>query len=405
MKKVFTLFVVIILYLQLPAQHIGIGNNNPETALDVKGGIRSRPDTVLITQNFQIIDASNTNYIRLIRPAIVQDSNYALNITPGIDGQHLRLESSGFGVECHLFNDTYLSNGKRVLLQGIPDPLPYFSFVNYKLTYIDLIYVEELGWTQTDSYAWSNYSSERKVVILYTQLDRTFIVPYGIDSITVAVWSGGGSSTGIGKGGNGGFIAGKLKVVQGETLNMIVSSPPGSNSQAYISTIQRGTEILVLAAGGGNGSYYGGVGGNAGPIGQSGTLNTEPGTTGAPGGGATVSAGGTGGLAGVGGTNGVSGASLLGGICNTQFSNKEGCGGYGYYGGGGASTFYSSFFSFLFASGGGGGGSNYAKTTDFVTTHNTHVGNIIPANPLYDGGGLGAIGNIEAGGGKVVITW
>ena len=135
------------------------------------------------------------------------------------------------------------------------------------------------------------------------------------------------------------------------------------------------------------------------------TLNTEPGTTGAPGGGATVSAGGTGGLAGVGGTNGVSGASLLGGICNTQFSNKEGCGGYGYYGGGGASTFYSSFFSFLFASGGGGGGSNYAKATDFVTTHNTHVGSIIPANPLYDGGGLGGISNNDGGAGKVVITW
>ena len=49
MKKGFVLFLVIVIYLQLPAQNVGIGNTNPQTALHLKGKMLSHPEKLYIT--------------------------------------------------------------------------------------------------------------------------------------------------------------------------------------------------------------------------------------------------------------------------------------------------------------------------------------------------------------------
>lgn len=400
MKKLIIVLALIIIYQPLSAQNVGIGNTNPLTSLDVTGAIRTRPDSVFISQDYQVVDISNTSFIRLDGSSggggNQGGGGFTINLLPGKDGQHLRLEANGsYGNNqfAKLVSGTYLNNGKRILLASGSD----FIFM-LKGRFIDLFYSDITGWTETGRNLYSATDSRQKVF----SNSGVFAVPVGITSITVAVWGAGGySGTNDGIGGNGGFVAGTMVVNQGEYLNVTVAGTTSISSNADYSSLKRGTAFLLLAAGGGNGSENGGHGGNAGSAGQSGTLGS--GAQGAPGGGATISAGGAGGLAAGGGaSNGTNGGSLSGGNCITTFSNSQGDGGIGYFGGGGSSNYLNIS---LKASGGGGGGSNYASGPGVTATHNTQVGQIIPVNILYDNGGLGGTGGGNGQAGKVVISW
>lgn len=377
------------------AQNVGIGNSAPTTALDVKGAIRTRPDSVFISQQYQVVDVSNTSFIRVDGNSAGIPGGEAATIllTPGKDGQHLRMESIGSNGNdqfAKLVSRTYLSNGKRILLAEDAG----FVFT-LKGRYIDLFYSNVTGWSETGRNIYSSVDVKEESF----SSSGTFVVPIGITSINVVLWGAGGyGGGGTGVGGKGGFVAGTLAVNHGETLTIAVANGTGSNEKAGYCFIRRGANtILVLASGGGNGSNNGGTGGHAG---QNGTMGA--GATGGAGKGATVSAGGMGGTAGTGGSAGTNGASLSGGECNV-ITSAEGDGGNGYFGGGGSGTYSNLGFK---ASGGGGGGSNYTGGIGFTATHNTHTGNIVPAHPMYNGtGGSGGIGTGSGSPGRVIITW
>ncbi len=394
--------ILLIIFLMITApvafsQHIGIGNSNPATSLDVKGAIGTRPDTVIITQQFQTVDVSNTNFIRLDGQGAGQGSTYTILLTPGKDGQRLRMESIGsFGNSeiGQLVSNAYLSNGKKILLADDAN----FVFA-MKGRYIDLFYSDVTGWTETGR---NNYTALVNKVVFTNS--GNFTVPIGISQINFAVWGAGGyGGGGTGIGGNGGFIAGSLQVNYGQQFNITIAQ--NTSSGGGFSSINTGFPTvthIILAGGGGSGSKNGGHGGNAGSVGENGNLGN--GATGEAGMGAQLLAGGAGGAAGggYGAQPGGNGGYLTAGTCSSV-NEGEGEGGSGYYGGGGSGTFI--VLPQSGANGGGGGGRNHYLGSTTVITHNTHTGNIIPLHTLYDGGGIGGSGSSNGTAGKVVITW
>ena len=226
----------------------------------------------------------------------------------------------------------------------------------------------------------------------------SFTVPENVTEINFAAWGAGGYGGG-GKGGNAGFVAGFLSVTPGEVLTIEVAASTGSNMNAGFSVIKRGTDIIALAAGAGNGSGNGGKGGNGGADGQDGTTGSTG--SGGAGKGATGLAGGAGGAAGSGNgvAAGTAGSSLAGGNCVLN----DGDGGKGYFGGGGSGTY--ALLGITFTSGGGGGGSNYLDGVAVRVSYNSNVTQIIPPSPLYDNGGTGGTGSSNGTAGKVVIAW
>ncbi len=253
---------------------------------------------------------------------------------------------------------------------------------------------------------------------------QNFTVPPCVSSVTIQCWGAQGYSSNPGSypGGMGGYATGVLTVTPGSTLYVFVGgqngyngggtgSNSGGNGGGESDVRVGGTAYSnwVIVAGGGGGAstasgVAGGQGGNAntcsngaagnggsgigsgGPGGQGTCTNGGAGGSsgggysgGGGGGGLTSGGGGSGGggyaNAGGDGTQGVGGSrgvNVSYGQCNT------GCGGGGgYYGGGGTSDAQC-------AAGSGGGGSSWATTS--------------MTNLSFSGG-------VQAGDGKVIITW
>lgn len=203
----------------------------------------------------------------------------------------------------------------------------------------------------------------------------TYVVPAGVNFVTVKVWGGGGGGgagsggSGSGRpGGGGGYVSSVLSVTPGESLNIEIGSggqdstanSQGGDGGGY-SAIKRSTTFLAQAGGGGGGGGSRGTsnGGAGGAGGGTNGVGGSSGSQGGGGGGGTASAGGTRGNAGTGGAVGVAGASNAGGnapsigaACNTV---RTGTGGAAGTGGGGAGGTYNTTCS----GAGGGGGGNY----------------------------------------------
>lgn len=260
----------------------------------------------------------------------------------------------------------------------------------------------------------------------------TFVVPAGVNSISVKAWGGGGggggggngtNSTG-GNGGGGGFVQTTLTVTPGETLNIAVGggggfgggstrSGEGGGGGGYSRVSRSSTSLLVAAGGAGGGgggksSYAGGDGGAGG--GTTGIVGSD-GSSAPAGNPGTSSGGGTGGdssrndganggsLSGGDGADGRSssgsdgsnsnGGSNGGGNGGSRDINNSyagaGGGGGGYYGGGGGSSSGSSNRS----AGGGGGGSSYTTGTGAI---NTAGSGTTPGNSTDSDIGASAVG-------------
>lgn len=293
----------------------------------------------------------------------------------------------------------------------------------------------------------------------------SYVVPAGVNYVTVKVWGAGGAggngsgSTGTGgNGGGGGYAKAVIAVTPGETLTVDVGSggadsgtvsSGGGNGGGY-SAVRRGGTFLVQAGGGGggggsrgnntgDGGAGGAGGGSSGIIGVAGE-GTSAGGAGGPG---TTAAGGAGGAAGTSGTAGAAGVANAGGngagsdaaTCNdameagdtggnggtggggadgndtTSCSNGGGGGGGRYGGGGGGSTTTNNR-----GGGGGGGGSSYINPTGLVsgTDVQTAGSGATPGNSsdsdrsgAADGGtgGTTTSGGTAGDNGRVVISY
>jgi len=277
--------------------------------------------------------------------------------------------------------------------------------------------------------------------IYNTQGSDTFVVPSGINNITVKMWGGGGgggagSASGAGgAGGGSGYVNATIPVTPGESLNIYVggrggdgvrnTSGGGGGGGGY-SSIYRGSTLLVIAAGGagGGGARAASVGGYGGAGG---------GTTGVLGGASGVNNGGNpgtptaGGTAGTGGTNpGTAGSSLTGGLGGNGRNNNSTDGGaangglatgggggavttttYGAGGGGGAGFFGGGGgggSTTATGGSGGGGGSSYTRPTDVTMLFNTAGSGATPggsADTLRNGAGTGGAAGAANNGGTV----
>jgi len=188
------------------------------------------------------------------------------------------------------------------------------------------------------------------VTLGYTGGVQTYVVPVGVNTITVDARGARGGNGSTGAGGQGGRIKATIPVVPGETLNIYVGGAGfdsgvntggggfngGGNGYRYVhgggggTDVRRGTALTgrLIVAGGGGGATEGGYGGDPTPTGG--------GAGGYPNGLAGSNAYGTGGGGGTQtgpGSYGSPPASLGQGgegICAYQSG-----GGGGYYGGGG----------------------------------------------------------------------
>lgn len=213
----------------------------------------------------------------------------------------------------------------------------------------------------------------------------TWTVPAGIRSVKIDCYGGQGYSFSrtSATGGLGGHVSCILTVVPKQKLYIKVgkqnSNYDVSNNATSIYTDENNwtTSFLIIAGGGGNGSFISGYGMIWGPAGAGGAGG---GLTGGNGGGqvggngsvirtstgGSQSSGGTGGSTTVLGANTVEGST--GSLCtggNRAPSDRSGNGGQGYYGGGGGATSvaYLSSHANGAAAAGGGGGSSYTNAS------------------------------------------
>ncbi len=251
----------------------------------------------------------------------------------------------------------------------------------------------------------------------------TFVVPLGVDSVTVKAWGGGGGGGGGGRdagatgggGGGGGFAQGTMSVTAGESLTIRVGGSGGGGNDdgdsgeggggGGYSAVLRNTTVLVQAGGGGGGGGAagtatedgGGGGGGSGANGANGSIGLDAGcpnevgdygdggTTGAGGAGGTGCSSETGGQAGAAnqgggggdgdgattggssiGLGGTNGGGRGGDADSASQDTGGGGGGGGQYGGGGGEAGN--------GEGGGGGGGGSGKTdglTNVVTSAGT----------------------------------
>ncbi len=255
----------------------------------------------------------------------------------------------------------------------------------------------------------------------YTGSSQTFTVPAGVTSVTIKAWGAGAGGSVDSAGGAGGYATGAVSVTAGETLNVylggaglynssggyngggergILSGYFGGSGGGASDVRQTGTalsnRIIVAGGGGGGGDRYGGSAGTGGAgggtIGADGVIGYS-GCIDAIGRGGTQSAGGakptycgssygsTAGALGIGGNGGQYGA---------------GGGGGGYYGGSGAEPYA-----------GGGGGSGYIGGVTSGT--NTAGSGTTPPNTsdadYVSGIGVGGAAGANGGNGRVVISW
>lgn len=220
---------------------------------------------------------------------------------------------------------------------------------------------------------------------------QTFTVPLGVSKIHVdCVGSKGFTPHSSAQGGNGGRVQCDLPVNGGDVLYITVGAIPSDNSVTYNASDIRmgGTELanrIIVAGGGGSGSYVtspftryaaGGAGG--------GLTGGTGGNSGGEGG--TQSAGGLGayGVDGydpyrsASGTLGFGGETGSGG--NVDAGGNAGAGGAGYYGGGGSrrtAVFYGGTQRDTWARG-AGGGSSYT---------NASCSNVVHTQGYQDGAG------------------
>ena len=275
----------------------------------------------------------------------------------------------------------------------------------------------------------------------YTGAVQSYTVPDGIDSVFIQVWGAqGGTAPSKTEGGRGGYSEGKMKVYQGDVLNVYVGGQGTSGTTAAggfnggglgLSTNSRvmtsgggGTDVRVnstslyaraIVAGGGGGGYETGVDGNGSTAGYGGGLSggvgqrngNYPNRTGK---GGTQTAGGVAATENSWGGTFTAGAFGLGGYgVGTGYSNG---GGGGWYGGGPSSPD---------AGAGGGSGfvytpsasvpSGYLLSSDYYLTD----AQTIPGNTSFEstsggvetghlGNGFAKITTIPVKGGKMRVT-
>ncbi len=225
----------------------------------------------------------------------------------------------------------------------------------------------------------------------YTGGMQTFVVPVGINELTVDMYGAKGGDGGLGTkiGGYGGRVQTTLTVTPGQTINIFVggagldgncvSASPfaggfngggdgyycgasgGGASDIRIGGTALSNRVVVAGGGGGGGDDYptGDKGGDGGDlIGANGEYGVDPNSP-ATGKGGSQIAGGAGGISLVPSIidDGMPGVLGIGGRSSTTYAG--GGGGGGYYGGGGG------------AGAGGGGGSSYTDPT--LTSGTIHM--------------------------------
>ena len=175
----------------------------------------------------------------------------------------------------------------------------------------------------------------------------TFLVPNETEQLTVDCVAAQGNG-----GAKGGRVQCVLKTTPGQTLYIVIGLSSATYNASDIRTESSNlSSRLIVAGGGGFGSYAGAGGGLTGGHGSTSGYNSG-------GGGGTQSAGGAGsyltGGSPRGGSNGTAGSLGYGGTGWTR-------GGAGYYGGGGGSSWDISKVGVQY--GGSGGGSSYTHAT------------------------------------------
>jgi hypothetical protein len=187
----------------------------------------------------------------------------------------------------------------------------------------------------------------------YTGSTQSFLVP-SVTTVTVTLYGAGGGAA-------GGLVSGYFAVTPNETLTIAVGQASINSGGGGLTSIQRGSTLVVVAGSGGGTGYGGAAAGVGGGLtgGNGGVWNdnvTPPYNCAGLGG--TQTAGGAGGQGNINQGNGNAGVGSAGGygVGGTSGSGAyAGGGGAGYYGGGGGG-YYGGGQN---GDGGGGGGSSY----------------------------------------------
>jgi len=222
----------------------------------------------------------------------------------------------------------------------------------------------------------------------YTGAQQTFVVPAGVNTITIEAWGASGWSGDV-SGGLGGYATGDLSVTPGETLYIYVG---GQGTVANGNFIRAGGGFNGGGDGQSNGSSDSvGGGGGASDVRQGGTALTDRVLVAGGGGGSTNNdtVGGNGG-----GLTGSNGGQCCAGSLATGGTQSAGGSIGGSFGQGGSPTDAMTPWN-----GGGGGGWYGGGVSD---AHSGGAG----GSSYIDGVNAGSTtGGIRSGNGMVMLSW
>ncbi len=385
MKSLLFVWMMLLLFVTVKGQHVGVNNNDPQVSLDVNGALALRPGAGMqeLSQPISLLNLTNRSYVRFWVNNGTGNNQRTIKLSAGVPGQVTTLEFTGTGTAT-LINGSKHAGGGNLWLAGD-------MVFQGKTAMLALVFVNN-NWREL--YRNVNLPNETDTMsVTYSNAGTfTFTVPPGVQQLRVTLngaggWGGGSAAPQNGTGGRGGKVVCLINTTEGQQYEVGVGQGGAANQRGKITYLKSGSTYLAIAAAGGSGSRNGGTGGAGGATGGNGLIGVN--AFGGGGGGATVNVGGAGGVSG-GAGSGQSGTALTGGIITT-FNQGEGYGGDGWFGGG-ASGAYNSSGSNPWASGGGGGGSNYIHAS-LTTVLNTNLGN------------AGGFANGTGANGDVKIEW
>lgn len=115
MKACFTFFMFLLIQLQGFSQNVGINNTDPQTALDIAGRLRLRPELIVVTSSSVTIPSGNTGYYRLSgTPA----TDFTVTLPAGVAGSFLVLENTTSRTAVLTGLARVAPGNSRLLLQG-----------------------------------------------------------------------------------------------------------------------------------------------------------------------------------------------------------------------------------------------------------------------------------------------
>lgn len=248
MKKLFLLTNILILFIQIVAQNVGIGTATPNSKLEIHhrstaaNGLKLMDSATNLSGTLQF---QNVNFSRGIRAAGFAANNFN-------SGQYLDIRTDS------IIGATFKGNGFLGIRNVEPDyPLDVNGDINttgtIRVNGVDGAAGQVLMKSNSGLLNWQYPEEFRNLSSFIEAGGGTWVVPAGVTRIKVELWGGGASANTVFSGGGGAYVMAILTVTPAQSWSFTVGAggaTPGTAGTA--STFSRVASGITITAGGGS---------------------------------------------------------------------------------------------------------------------------------------------------------